>query len=204
MEIEDIPIRDNHVHVWKEIPLDETVAFHKSIMKRFNYTSITLLGLNEQGNVPPTTSIMDNLKILYMKKLIPNKIYGYAGLHLKKGIQKCNASDLLGQAEMYRDAGFDGIKLFFSGEMYELGFPLISYRVFEPFFQFMEEKEFPIIMHLGGPEICWRELSEIPESQRMWHVTSCYSHPFDYFRDFLTMIEYVGRILHPAAEAFYS
>ena len=185
----NIPISDNHMHIWRMLPMEETVAFHREILENYGYSSITLLAVNEVPNPSSTKSGMPNLKVMYVKEKLYPRVYAHASLHLKNGDVKSTSEELLSQAKMYYDAGFDGIKMFYNAYMYEVGYPPLSYRIYEPFFQFMEEKGFPIVLHLGEAELCWRDPELIPPTQRKWRITNTYVHLYDIFRDFLTVMD---------------
>lgn len=185
----NIPISDNHTHIWRELPLDDTVKFFSDAFENFGYDSITTLAINEQPrNAQKNRALAPNLKGLYLKKIFAKRIYSYAGLHLMQGDKKSTASDFLNQAKMYYDAGFDGMKLFYSSGMYEEGYPQLRYKIYEPYFKYMEDMQFPIIIHIGGPEMCFRDIEEIPPDQRKWHVKNCYIHFNDMIDDLISMM----------------
>ncbi len=189
-----IPLSDNHMHIWSEIPLAETVAFFEDVVRQFNYKEITFCAINEHPNDTDSvfaahTGKMQNLKAMYLKKNLSIPVFVYAGLHLTKGKEKSDAKDLLNQAKMYREAGYDGIKMFYSEGMYQSGYPHLSYKIYEPFFSFMEETQMPITIHIGGAEICYRDIEEIPEPQRKWHSKNPYIHFYDMLKDLDLMLE---------------
>ena len=64
-----IPISDSHMHLWREMPLSDTVAFHKWVMEEFGYDTISLMAICEQKK-EPTRAVMQNLKTMYLKKML--------------------------------------------------------------------------------------------------------------------------------------
>lgn len=187
-----IPIRDSHMHLWREMPLSETVAFHKWVMEEFGYETISLMSICEQ-TYEPTRAIMPNLKTMYMKKVLSPKVYAYAGLHFE-GLKEddYDGKYFSDQAEYYYECGYDGIKLFYTMGMYRHGFPYLnlSDSRFDKFFAFLEKVQMPITIHLGGPEVCFSEnIEDVPESQRKWYSGKSEYHLFYAFDDFKKMMD---------------
>lgn len=184
-----IPISDNHMHLWKEMPLKDTVVFHTWIMEEFGYETITLNSFFEQLYVPRAKQ--PNLKIMYLKKLFPNRIYTHAGLRYSGLTQTDNGDYFLEQAKYYNACGYDGIKMLYTTDKYLKGFPYVrlSDSKFDKFFEYMEREELPITIHIGGPEVCYADIEQIPESQRKWHLGDCGIHLFDIFNDFTKMMD---------------
>lgn len=184
----DIPVRDNHMHPWKELPIEESIKYQKDILEKFNYKSITLLSINEEVGKCPHAALMDNLKNIYIKhKLYPN-IFAYAGLHLGPPNSEVDENEYLEQAKIYHMAGYDGIKMFYNSGNYEAGYPWLSSKAYVKFFDYMEKAAFPIIIHLGGPEALWKK-ENVPESQKHWLKKELRIHLYDMFKDFTTVME---------------
>ena len=184
------PIRDSHMHVWREMPMEDTVAFHSWVMEEFGYETISVMSICEQ-KPEPTRAIMQNLKTMYLKKMLSPRVYAYAGLHFQGLTPEDDGTYFLEQAKYYNACGYDGIKMFYPISMYLQGYPFIrlSDPRFEKFFGYMEDMGMPINIHLGGPEVCFGDINEIPESQRKWHIGDCPVHLFDMFADFTGMMD---------------
>ncbi len=167
----NIPICDSHMHLWREMPLSDTVNFHKWVMKEFGYETISLMSICEQP-INPTRANMPNLKTMYLKKVLAPRVYAYAGLHFQGLPENDDGEFFKKQAECYYDCGYDGVKMFYPVKMYDDGFPYLhlSDKRFEKFFAFMEKKGMPITLHIGGPEVCFAEtIDDVPVSQRKWY-----------------------------------
>lgn len=187
----NIPIRDSHMHLWREMPLSDTVAFHKWVMEEFEYETISLMSICEQA-YEPTRAIMPNLKTMYLKKVLAPKVYAYAGLHFEGLKEDDDGEYFLNQAKYYYDCGYDGIKMFYPMAMYRHGFPYINLSDprFDKFFAFLQEVQMPITIHLGAPEVCFEEdINKVPESQRKWHIGKSDVHLFTAFEDFKKMMD---------------
>lgn len=186
-----IPISDSHMHVWREMPMADTVAFHKWVIEEFGYDTISVMAICEQPPVP-TRAIMQNLKTMYLKKVLSPDVYAYAGIHFKELSPDDNGDYFLNQAKFIKACGYDGIKMFYPMTMYKNGFPYInlSDSRFDKFFSFVEHEQIPVTIHLGGPEVCFSEnIEDVPESQRKWYVGKTEHHLFEAFRDFTAMMD---------------
>ncbi|MBE5867590.1 MAG: hypothetical protein E7293_01315 [Lachnospiraceae bacterium] len=184
-----IPIRDSHMHVWREQSMEETVAFHKWILEEFGYETIAIMSIHDNPNGGAMRD--ENLKSMYLKKVLSPRVYAYAGLHYKDFPVDDDGTYFLEQAKYYHACGYDGIKMFYPIGCYRKGFPYIPLADprYDKYFAFMEETGMPITIHLGGPEACFGNIEDVPESQRKWHVKDCPVHLHDMFRDFTSMMD---------------
>ena len=187
-----IPISDSHLHIWREMPLSDTVAFHRWVMEEFGYDTLSIMAISEQPVIEPTRAIMQNLKTMYLKKVLSPRVYAYAGLHFKELSPDDDGTYFLDQAKYYNACGYDGIKLFYSVGVYALGFPNIelSDSRFDKFFSYVQQEQIPLTLHLGGPEVCFMDdINLVPVSQRKWYCGKREKDLHYAFRDFVKMMD---------------
>ena len=184
-----IPISDNHMHLWKEMKLSNTVKFNEWIMEEFGYETITLNAFFEQMYVP--RAYQPNLKIMYLKKLYPDRVYCHAGFRYSLFSPDDDGEYFLNQAKYYKLCGYDGIKMLYNFRLFGEGFPYmrISDSRYDKLFEYMEREQFPIIIHIGAPEVCFGDINEVPESQKKWHAGDCDFHLYDMLDDFRRMMD---------------
>lgn len=186
-----IPISDSHMHLWREMPMEEIVAFHKWVMDEFGYDTISLMSICEQ-DFEPSRADMPNLQTMYVKKKLYPKVYAYAGLRFE-GLKEDDDGDYFKkQAEYYYECGYDGIKLYYPVSVYECGFPYVhlSDKRFEKFFAYLEKVQMPVTLHLGGPEVCFAEnIEDVPMSQRKWYKGKRKHDLFYAIDDFTKMMD---------------
>lgn len=95
------------------------------------------------------------LGILY-KALYPGKVYAYAGFdyYMPDGVAPM---DLEQQAKRFSAMGFDGIKMVELKPTVRrnLGNIWISDPAYAGMFSFLEEKQIPLLLHVGDPETFW-------------------------------------------------
>lgn len=171
IKYKDIPISDSHLHVWREIPISETLDFHKWVLDEFGYDTTSIMALTERKPTPGR-AIHQTLKVMYLKKMLYPRVYAYAEPHYEELSPDDDGTLFLNQAKYYNRCGYDGIKLFYSGAVYDKGFPYINLAdpVFNKFFEYVEREQIPVTLHLGGPEVCYeKDITKIPLSQRKWH-----------------------------------
>ncbi len=96
----------------------------------------------------------NNLEVALVKALRPGRAYAFGGLMHGQGIE--TAADYGDQARALYEAGFDGLKFIETkpDTMRALGRPLDS-PCFEEVFALAEEKQWPILWHVGDPETFW-------------------------------------------------
>lgn len=190
-KFKNIPISDSHLHVWREIPISETLAFHKWVFDEMGYDTTSIMALKEQKPTPGR-AIHQTVKAMYLKKMLSPRVYAYADLHYEELSPEDDGTYFLNQAKYDMLCGFDGIKLFYSTGMYDKGFPHIelSDSRFDKFFEYAEKEQIPITLHLGGPEVCYVEdITKVPLSQRKWY-SGPKEHDLHYaFRDFIKMMD---------------
>lgn len=187
----NIPIRDSHMHIWRELPLAETVAFHKWVLDRFDYETVAIMSIIWEPKDPPTRAHMQNLKSMYLKKELAPRAYAYAGLHFDGLTPEDDGEYFLQQAKYYRACGYDGMKMFYPVGVYTAGFPHLhlSDPRYEKYFAYLEQEQIPLTIHLGGPEVCFADIEQVPVSQRKWHNKNWTVHLHDVLRDFEKVLD---------------
>lgn len=144
-----VPIYENHAHMTEEIMLiDDTVTVFRDIMAHFNYGKLQVCSI-------PFYNRTENYKGFYVKSNLKPSVYVSVGLdhHLD---ERDTADYYLSEIKKYYAMGCDGIKML-EGKMKnhrKIGKPLCD-PVFDKFYAFAEEKEIPIIIHLGDPLELW-------------------------------------------------
>ena len=110
---------------------------------------------------------MQNIRMLFLKHSFSPTAYAFAGLeHPIDASERedSHLSDLyLKQAEEYKAAGFDGMKML-------EGYPSVRkamkrplcHSVYDKYYSFLEENNIPVTMHLANPESLWN-LAEADE-----------------------------------------
>ncbi|MBE6778431.1 MAG: hypothetical protein E7541_03505 [Ruminococcaceae bacterium] len=148
------PVNDLHVHVHVSRPLADTVATYREIMEHMNYDRMAIQAL-------PSHDVTDLYKALYCKAVIPG-VYAFGGLYHHMD-DRDTAENYRRQAEACYAMGCDGFKMLEGKPDYrkELGKPLDDPSLWE-FYAFAEEKELPILMHLGDPREFW-DRERIPQ-----------------------------------------
>lgn len=133
---------DFHVHVSKDIPLEESAAYLTDMCARHGYEGVNILALTY--DFPEKCNEM----CLTLSKMIPNS---HAFCCLLPG------EDYAAQAERLMGMGFDGIKLIRGGKpsFYRDCGHLFDDAIYEDFFALAEKEQYPIIMHNNDPEIYW-------------------------------------------------
>lgn len=150
------PVTDSHIHIHslQDLELIEKAA-NVGEYERFTVLSDSF--------VPD--GVAGNLSVAYAKLSRPNKIYAYASLHMPEEGPP-DPSDLVAQAKLYEEAGFDGIKMI-DGKptlRYQRKVPLDD-PCYDPLFSFLEKTGMPVLYHSGDPVEFW-DSSLIPEWAR--------------------------------------
>lgn len=163
------PIYDMHIHLHVESTLDESVSVFKNVMNHFNCEKIVLQAL-------PSYDIINNFKALYFKSVLDGV---YAGLGLIHNFDCNDTQDYyLNQVKTLYEMGCDGIKMFEGKPDYrkKLNKSLCD-KSFDKFYQFVEEKGLPIVMHFGDPREFW-DINKIPKwaLERGWLYDESFVH----------------------------
>lgn len=144
-----MPLIDGHLHVWRGFRPEQIW----DTLKKVGVERCNALSLNnfEQGGTL-------NAEALYFKQCSKGGAYAYGSLdyavHLQGGVMQ--PSDLVKQAQQIQAQGFDGIKMW---EGKPLGYIVLPGKLdsefYEPFFSWMEQQGFPIILHLADAPRFW-------------------------------------------------
>lgn len=138
---------DAHVHAMRGNPWPLVERLEALDTRHFN-----VLG------VPALWGADNNLVCLHYKNLLPGRVWAFGGLHWDG--QTCPSPET--QLELMLQAGFDGLKLLETKPTMqkELGF-LPDAPEYEALFALAEEKQVPIIWHVGDPAPFWH-LDQVP------------------------------------------
>lgn len=172
-------IFDGHLHTFRfKVPVRESIGLFKRQFERFKVEKMTFLAL--PCDAVPTrvewdkTDLLDNIRVMYFKSVFSPNGYAYAGLEYKDlDITDKNtvAQDLLRQVELYKEVGYDGMKMYEGHPNHRklLGYPLHD-EIFDPYFDYCEKEGFPIIMHLANPAYMWEE----DKVSDYWKARGCF------------------------------
>lgn len=151
---------DLHIHYSFDIPIDQMVNIFKEEFAETNTEKYCFLSLPHHANGKDKLflSANQNIKGLYLKHAFSPNGYAFAGLiHPQEQISdEVRAEYYLKQAIEYNVAGYDGIKML-------EGHPTLSRvlgrslddKVYDKFYDYLEEKQMPIIMHVADPAESW-------------------------------------------------
>ena len=144
---------DFHVHIFDDIPIEDTARYFKDMCARKAYEGVGLMALWHTTEGYFTDC---NEKALKLKGMIPNS-YAFAALDRER--------DFAQQAAEYMSRGFDGIKLF-EGKPSEyklFGWGYGDER-FDRFFAYAEEEQIPIMLHNNDPIENWDVAKATPRA----------------------------------------
>lgn len=151
---------DVHFHYTFQVPLQESVEAFKETFALYGVDRKAFMALGykdvqDDGNFEHDHCC--NVRSLFYKYAFAPK--GYAFGHLiydGKMTDEERADDLLRQAQEFYTAGGDGFKMIEGHPRCSRFFGYqIDEPVYEKFFAFMEEKQFPIMLHLANPAENW-------------------------------------------------
>ena len=153
---------DAHIHHTYEMPIKDAIRIFK--------LEFPVTGTQRQAfmSIPNKVSPqhvfylneMQNIRMLFLKHAFSPTAYAFAGLeHPIDASEREDSylSDLyLKQAEEYKAAGFDGMKML-------EGYPSVRkamkrplcHSVYDKYYSFLEENNIPVTMHLANPESLW-------------------------------------------------
>jgi predicted TIM-barrel fold metal-dependent hydrolase len=141
------PISDVHIHAFNRAFADEALAMVRELgYEKFVVLSAASIFPEFMGN---------NLLCAAVKLQSPGKAYAFAAVHYPEtGI--CGPEEMLAQAALYHELGFDGIKMM-DGKpnmRLRLGVPLDD-PVYDPLFSFLESVDMPLLYHVNDPVEFW-------------------------------------------------
>ena len=155
---------EGHIHTFLfKIPIRESLRLFQRQFDRFGVEKATFLAIPCEpipGKIGfDQTDLLDNIRVMYHKAAFSPNGYAYAGLEYC-GLDLQNTASLsqalLEQVRRYKQVGYDGMKMFEGHPNTRtcIGYPL-DHEVFDPYFDFCEKENFPIIMHLANPPEHW-------------------------------------------------
>jgi predicted TIM-barrel fold metal-dependent hydrolase len=144
-----MPIIDGHLHVWKGYrPQQIWDTLDQAGVLRCN--ALSLNNFEKGGTL--------NDEALFFKRASNGRAYAFGSLDYTRHLrgEQVEPEDLVRQAQHIQEMGFDGIKMW---EGKPLGYIVLPDRLdgqfFEPFFAWMEEQRYPIILHLADAPRFW-------------------------------------------------
>lgn len=144
-----LPIIDGHLHVWKGFQPHQIWDTLKVVgVQRCN--ALSLNNFEKGGTL--------NEEALHFKKVSRSMAYAFGSIDYTSHLQgeKMKPGDLVDQAQRLKAMGFDGIKMW---EGKPLAYIVLPDRLdgifFEPYFAWMEEQGFPIVLHLADASRFW-------------------------------------------------
>ena len=150
---------DLHVHYKFDIPLPEMVEIFREEFAATGTEKECFLSLPHYDQEKKVIfDEMQNVKGLFLKWAFSPNAYAFAGLEhtTEHTDEKAMAEQFLSQAKEYLSAGFDGIKMLdgYPSLVKSWNLPVDS-PVYDPFYAFMQENGYPILMHIANPKECW-------------------------------------------------
>ncbi|MBI4671987.1 MAG: amidohydrolase family protein [Chloroflexi bacterium] len=149
----NLPILDGHTHVWAGFEpqlLWETLQ--QSGARRCNALSVGYLPVTD----PAKGTLND--EVLKFKSLSNNRAYGFGALDYTAHFhgEGLRPDDLVAQVSKLEELGFDGVKMW-EGKpsVYVLLPDRLEEPLYAPFFAWMEERRFPLLMHLADAPRFW-------------------------------------------------
>ncbi len=138
---------DFHVHIHGRLSVEKMAEYLKGMMVENGYDGIGIMSLipsSGDSNKPES-----NGEALKLRAMLPGS-YAFAGIDPELPLSYGE------QAKLYYEQGFDGIKLI-EGKpnmIKRFGYGADDPR-FDDLYAFAEEKQFPILIHVGDPEFAW-------------------------------------------------
>lgn len=182
-------IFDGHLHTFRfKVSVRESIDLFQRQFDRFNVKKGTFLALPCDA-VPgkrefDQTDLTDNVKVMYFKSVFAPYFYAYAGLEYK-GLDIKNksqvADDLLRQVKEFKKVGYDGMKMYEGHPNMRKLLYALDDKIFDKYFDYCEEENFPIIMHLANPSYMW-DKNKVSD---YWKARGCYfDESYPKFEDF--------------------
>lgn len=170
---------EGHIHTFLfKVPVRESIRLFQRQFERFGVEKATFLAL-PCDTIPgkhefDRTDRIDNIRAMYHKAAFSPNGYAYAGLEycgldLKDSAALSQA--LLEQVQLYKQLGYDGMKMYEGHPNFRklLGYPL-DHTVFDAYFDFCEQEQYPVLMHLANPPEFW----DADKVSDYWKARGCY------------------------------
>lgn len=163
---------DSHVHISMDFPLEQSEQAFRWFNEEGHIERTNFLALNAHTFFQETQ--LDNSKCLYLKtRFAP---YGYAGYCLDY-TKPNTAEGFLEQIKLAVKAGFDCWKIIEAKPNSQCFWKhRMDDEIYEPAFNYAEEKRLPIIVHVGDPIGMWEDeykegyLQKEEYQQQMYNV----------------------------------
>lgn len=144
-----MPIIDGHLHVWKGFqPHQIWDTLSQVSVQRCN--ALSLNNFDRGGTL--------NAEALFFKKASNGQAYAFGSLDYTDHFRTKNLKpeDLVLQAQSLKKSGFDGVKMWEGKPLAYIVLPdKLDGLFFDPYFTWMEEQGFPIILHLADAPRFW-------------------------------------------------
>jgi len=136
-------IVDGHVHIGN---IKEHFKPIIDLANHLNYSKFAVMSIQCRGD------LLQNFACAMCKALYPDKTYVFGGLDYVTG------RDLRSQVENLMELGFDGVKMLEGKPTIRrmLGKALSDPEYYK-FFEYMEEKSIPVVLHVADPPEFWDE-----------------------------------------------
>ena len=175
-------IIDSHIHYSMPKTIDDLIGALK-LSKADN--------LNLVAQIDPKKS-SETMDCLFAKYLLNNKIFVYSSLDITAYYKGDNiGKNLAKYVEEIMDVGSDGIKMIEGKPEYRKKIPIPSFdsKTFEPYFDYMEKKQIPIIWHVNDPEEFWN-LKKIPTwaLKAGWYYDETYVNNYKQYEEVLNVL----------------
>lgn len=172
---------DIHIHYNFNIPMEEMInifreEFEETATEKYCFLSIPHHA-NENGGL--FLSLDQNVKGLFLKDVFSPNAYAFAGLiHPQEQISDNDRAELyLSQAKEYNLAGYDGIKMLEGHPTLRKAMErTLDDEVYDRFYNYLEQVQIPIIMHVADPEGSW-DMKTASEDAKALGRTYCEGYP---------------------------
>lgn len=150
---------DIHIHYLFDIPLKEKIEIFQEEFLATGTEKYCFLSIpHEAENGKVGYDEVQNINGLYLKHTFSPNAYAFAGLVHPSDHSDVEtvAESFLEQAKRYMSVGYDGIKMLegYPSLIKAWNLPIDS-QVYDKFYAYMEEKGYPILMHVANPKENW-------------------------------------------------
>lgn len=167
---------DTHFHYTVTNRFYPSYEFLLQSCRNFDLERIALLSLPTSGgdakyigNEPLRR--LQNIEGAAFKRMLSKHLptYAMAGIwHDRSLPEEKQADEFLRQVKLYRAIGFDGLKMLEGiPKIVRFHKRLPNHPVYDKVYSYLEETQFPLVMHLGGPNDLWDEEKLLPSHKGM-------------------------------------
>ena len=174
-------VYDIHIHYSFDIPVQEMVNIFKEEFAETGTEKYCFLSLPHHANGKDKlfSSPNQNVKGLYLKNAFSPNAYAFAGLiHPQNEISNEERAELYyNQVVEYSKVGYDGIKMLEGHPSLRQAIGIaLDDKVYDKFYNYLEQIQMPIIMHLADPEGSWN-MATASEDAKALGRTYCDGYP---------------------------